>query len=680
MLVAIPNSQRVLAATPVQVTQAALLMLLLLLLQACGGSGDAVPAPQGPAAPQALAVSQPGELTSFMQGALRKRLAAAPSTVPFELALTGASSLVQTAPAAATAGGDAQARSGTLLQEAGVDEADLLLSKGQQLYTLQPDAGGALKLRVYRRDADGVAQGLQAFTLSSEGSAQTPKGLMFSEGGHTLVALSSRWDLLTLNDLCAAECSTLFRPPVAYRMGFEVRGFALASDGTATATERLHIEGRLLDSRRIGNRLYLISSHSPVTPLDFLPVTASPAEREAAITRTTAAQFLPRIRRHGGAAQPLLADTDCWVQKDNASSTVELTTITVVDLATPTLPATSRCFVGGAEALYMSTSQLYLATTRWVTTGPLGLRLAVLPNEIKTDIHKFALQGSTVDYRGSAAVEGHLGWDPEQMPLRMSEHNGDLRVLTFTGAFGWMSVNDASSGKTPSPARLTVLREASGTAGLTAVATLPNSTRPATLGKPNEQVYGVRFAGERAYVVTFRRTDPLYVLDLANATDPKVAGELELAGFSEHLFPLQGGLLLGVGRSADNAGRITGLQVALFNVQNMASPSLLATQSLGGPASQTALNASRHGLNFLQVGHIARVALPTLLVDANYVEWEAGLLRYEIDTTAGRLQALPMLGAARQLPGRQGVGWDRSLQIDTHIYYLNGGELRSFIW
>ena len=36
-----------------------------------------------------------------------------------------------------------------------------------------------------------------------------------------------------------------------------------------------------------------------------------------------------------------------------------------------------------------------------------------------------------------------------------------------------------------------------------------------------DRVYGVRFVGDRGYLVTFRRADPLYVLDPSNPADPK---------------------------------------------------------------------------------------------------------------------------------------------------------------
>ncbi len=643
------------------------------LLQACGGgSGTAEVQTQQPA--PALAVSQPGELAAYVQNTLRKRLAqgAAAGTVSL------AGSLLAAAPAA-TASNDAQ-RSGTLVQEAGVDEADLLFSQGQQLYTLQPGDAATMSLRVYRRDSVGVAQALQTLALPAYAAGLTPEGLLRAEDGSALVALSRSWAPLSTDGRCADACPTgLVAPPAFFRLSFAVQRVALAADGTASPGEHLSIDGRLVDSRRIGNRLYVVSTHTPATPVDALPTTASTADREAALAQVLSTPLLPRLRRNGGPSQPLLADTDCYVQKDNASLAVELTTLTVVDLASPTLASRSRCFVGGAEALYMSATQLVLATTRWAYSSGPGVAALIFAADMQTDIHSFALQGNSVDYRGSAAVPGHLGWDSEKKPLRISEHQGHLRVLTYTGDQGWAQPADASSGKPASPARLTVLREDAGTQRLLQVATLPNAARPAPLGKAGEQVYGVRFAGERAYVVTFRRTDPLYVLDLSNPADPKTVGALELAGFSEHLFPLPGGLLLGVGRSADDAGRVTGLQVALFNVQDASAPRLVSQQQLGGPGSQSALDASRHGLNLLQVGDVARLALPVALVDASYSQWTTGLLRFEVDTRTAQLVARPLLGSHAGVYSG-GTSWDRSLQIGQQVYHLRAGELRSFDW
>lgn len=85
------------------------------------------------------------------------------------------------------------------------------------------------------------------------------------------------------------------------------------------------------------------------------------------------------------------------------------------------------------------------------------------------------------------------------------------------------------------------------------------------LGK-TERIFGVRFIADRGYVVTFRQTDPLYVLDLTNPSSPKVAGELKIPGYSAYLHPLDNDLLLGVGME-DNR-----VKVSLFNVKNADNP------------------------------------------------------------------------------------------------------------
>jgi hypothetical protein len=87
-----------------------------------------------------------------------------------------------------------------------------------------------------------------------------------------------------------------------------------------------------------------------------------------------------------------------------------------------------------------------------------------------------------------------------------------------------------------------------------------------------ERIYAVRFMDDTGYVVTFRQTDPLYVLDLRNPAAPAVTGELKIPGYSAYLHPMGDGLLLGVGQDADEAGRVKGLQVSVFDVSDPADP------------------------------------------------------------------------------------------------------------
>jgi inhibitor of cysteine peptidase len=81
-----------------------------------------------------------------------------------------------------------------------------------------------------------------------------------------------------------------------------------------------------------------------------------------------------------------------------------------------------------------------------------------------------------------------------------------------------------------------------------------------------ERIYSVRFMGDVGYLVTFRQTDPFYVLDLKDTTNPKVAGELKIPGYSSYLEDLGNGQVLGIGREAGN------LKLSLFDVTDPKNP------------------------------------------------------------------------------------------------------------
>lgn len=196
--------------------------------------------------------------------------------------------------------------------------------------------------------------------------------------------------------------------------------------------------------------------------------------------------------------------------------------------------------------------------TVYATSDALYLASPAYPD---TEIHRFDLsQPSEPAYAGSAGVPGRL-----INQFAMSEFEGHLRVAA-TRTDVWPSVSE-----------LTVFRvEDDG---------LEQVGKAGGLGT-TETIYAVRFLGERGYVVTFRQVDPLYVLDLSDPTAPTVTGELKIPGYSRYLHPLSFGLLLGVGQDADpETGRPLGLQISLFDASDPAAPSQLARIELGDAES-----------------------------------------------------------------------------------------------
>jgi hypothetical protein len=645
------------------------------VLAACGGGGTATEPDGGGGGTVALKASQPGDLTAYVQRVLRQRAAQRQAGRGFSDAVGS----VAPAPGGAATPSPAAAFSTSLTQERDVDEPDLLKTDGTHLFSLDTRQAARPLLRSTRRLASGALEERAAVPLSLGGATSlAPRGLVLSGDGRAL-AVASEGHVL-VGDPCVDLCppTILLPAPGWMRSLVAVERFDVADPGAPAAGTALVFDGRLVDARRVGDHLVLVSEHQPMLAADQLPAHTSPADREAAIAATRGADLLPRRRLGNGDARALLGETDCWVQPDNASLALAVTTITVVDLRAVDLAPVSRCFIGGTEALYMTPATMVLASTRWAYTTVGGaLRY---PETIRTDLHKFSFAGGQLAYRASGDVAGHLGWDPQRKSYRLSEHQGFLRVLTFTGPIGWADAGDAGS-TPPSPARLTVLREDAGTQGgvLTPVATLPNAQHPEPLGKPGEQVHGVRFAGTRGYLVTFRQIDPLYVLDLADATNPRVAGVLEAPGFSDHLVPLSDRLLLGVGKDADAMGRTGGVKVSLFDVADAARPRELASRVFGSAGSQSGLDASRQGLALLDRGGTTRLSLPLYLLDANYTNARDRLQRLEVDHAAGTLLAkAPLEPPAGTLPGQ--LGTQRSVLIGEQVVWLHGGRLASHAW
>jgi len=160
----------------------------------------------------------------------------------------------------------------------------------------------------------------------------------------------------------------------------------------------------------------------------------------------------------------------------------------------------------------------------------------------------------TLERRAAGAVPGYL-----LSQWAMSEHEGHLRV-----AYTKRSCGDWRGDGPCTDNRVDVLRASD-------LALPSEASRVAGLGL-GETIYAVRFEGPLAFVVTFRRTDPLYTLDLADPLAPRVLGELKITGYSDYLHLLSPTTLLGVGREATEGGRLLGIKLALFNVTDLAHP------------------------------------------------------------------------------------------------------------
>ena len=136
------------------------------------------------------------------------------------------------------------------------------------------------------------------------------------------------------------------------------------------------------------------------------------------------------------------------------------------------------------------------------------------------------------------------------------------------------------------------------------VSQLPNDQEPAPIGKPGEALHGVRFMGSRVYVVTFKKIDPLYIIDVATPEQPYIAGEVEIPGFSDYLHPIGENLLLGVGKDAFDMGSFAwyqGIKLELFDVSDPMTLSSIDSVRVGMRGSQSAALRDSHAISHLPI-------------------------------------------------------------------------------
>ena len=91
----------------------------------------------------------------------------------------------------------------------------------------------------------------------------------------------------------------------------------------------------------------------------------------------------------------------------------------------------------------------------------------------------------------------------------------------------------------------------------------------------NEDIRAVRFDGPRGFVVTFKKTDPLFTFDLAQPEQPRVLGELKIPGFSTYMHFMDDDHLLTIGYDAedhDSFAYFQGLMLQIFDISDLADP------------------------------------------------------------------------------------------------------------
>ncbi|WP_165821239.1 beta-propeller domain-containing protein [Nocardioides gansuensis] len=416
---------------------------------------------------------------------------------------------------------------GTNVQEAGVDEPDGVKVDGDLLWRVQDD-----ELTAYDVSGDEPRQ-LATLELPDVDDAE----------------------LLLAEDRLVAVGHSDER---GSRQGTAVLTVDASDPRDPRVVNEQHYTAELLEARLHDGVVRLVLRNG-LPDLEFVhryrPHQEDSAQRanEQAVRESTLDDWLPL--RDG----EQLLDCGSVAVPDDDDDPLGTTSVVALDPAEPA-EAESTAVATAATAAYSSTDRLYLAVSpsSWGWGGPPCWEICDFAGPLlggdddgETELFAYALDGVATTLVASGEVEGTVR---------------DRWAMDFAGDALRVAVGPSQA--TGDFNSVVTLREEG--------AELVEAGRVDDLGK-GEEIKSVRWFDDLALVVTFRQTDPLYAIDLADADDPELMGELKIPGFSEYLHPLGERRLIGMGQDASLRGITRGAQAALFDVTDLTEPRRLDT-------------------------------------------------------------------------------------------------------
>jgi len=282
-------------------------------------------------------------------------------------------------------------------------------------------------------------------------------------------------------------------------------------------------------------------------------------------------------------------------------------TVLALDLKNPKSQIGKEVVMGNSENIYASEKNLYLTQTNY--------KYNYGNDKQTTNIFKFKLSGTEVKFVTQGEVKGTI-----LNQFSMDEFENNFRIATnliqYNSNPGILSSifpsTGGSTGTSGQTNNIYILDE-----NLKPVGQIENLAR-------GEKIYSVRFMGKKGYMVTFKKTDPLFTFDLSNPKEPKVLGELKIPGFSDYLHPISENLIIGVGKNAieavdgfgDSQGFAwyQGLKLGLFDVTDLNNPKQLSDVEIGDRGTDSAVLTDHKALLWDERNNLLTIPVTLMLI------------------------------------------------------------------
>jgi inhibitor of cysteine peptidase len=432
----------------------------------------------------------------------------------------------------------------TNVQVEGVDEADIIKTDGTYVYQINGNQVYIIKA-VPAQELEVTSR----ITFDHEGIF--PAELFLWEDYLVVVGMTKTNRIMPMKKVLSD--STGYYVPSQNTC--KVMVFNIGNKKNIQKVREIELSGSYISSRMIDSSFYLIASQNLSYPVRIEDPIVLPAYKDSV---------------NGGIKEDLTLEQIHYFPECVYPAFV---VIAGLDLDQPDEEADINCFLGNGEDIYASDKNLYIAADVNRIAAESVSQPNLIPSQKITNIFRFALTKGKTVYTGKGEVPGSI-----LNQYSMDEYNGFFRVVTTTGDL-WR--NDEFTSKN----NLYILdQDLAITGKIEGIA-------------PTEKIYSARFMQNRAYLVTFRKVDPFFVIDLENPKEPKILGKLKIPGYSDYLHPYDENHIIGFGKETievkDGKGGsqayYQGMKISIFDVTDVSNPLEMFKQVIGDRGTESEL-------------------------------------------------------------------------------------------
>lgn len=442
----------------------------------------------------------------------------------------------------------------TNLQVDGVDEADIIKNDGKYIYQVNnqelivaqvfPSEPMSIVSRIGFKQSEFTPQELYVDDkyLVLIGSAHYPEALPTKTPQGDVQPSEPGSDAVQSKKPSQVQ----IYPPIYNKSTTKAIIYDLENKSNLKKIREVELDGNYVSSRKIGSNLYLIANKY----LDTYHIMKQESDPPQPSYRDTV----------GKGEFVKIGYNDIHYFPNSLEPSYLL--IAGLDLNLKDKEMQVSPYLGSSQTVYASASNLYVAVTQYQKINQPVPMAQPTPDQLKpssfkttTALYKFSLDKGETTFKNKGEVPGTI-----LNQFAMDENNGFFRIATTTGE---IQRTDSLTSKN----NVYILDEA-----------LQLTGKVEDIA-PGEKIYSVRFMGDRGYMVTYKKVDPFFVLDLKNPASPKILGALKIPGFSDYLHPYDENHIIGFGKEtvelSQNGGTnayYQGLKLAVFDVTDVSHP------------------------------------------------------------------------------------------------------------